>query len=282
MVLDVVEGDASTSHVPQSNGHAALTNCTTHASAESGHSPPKFVHVGPEGGVVPTVGAGVRANEHTPRLVSASLVFPPEMHVPSRLPVLSALLQPHVPTQSFPHVYVLHGSTTVVVVDVDDGAVVTAFAGHVLHISGHSARATSPTNRLSHRETSLHSPGLSSLPSHSVGVVISSTSGSGSGVDVVVVVVVVAIVGVSPADALSALSLGVHKPGHVIATIGPIIVLSQKATTNTPEPHGSVVVVVAEEVVIVVAEVVVVVVVVSVGTMTVMVPTIQGCGVQKY
>lgn len=47
---------------------------------------------------------------------SSSFVAAPVMQVPSTPEVLSALLQPHIPTQSLPHTMLLQGSTVVVAV----------------------------------------------------------------------------------------------------------------------------------------------------------------------
>jgi len=264
----VVEEDMP--HVPQSRGQASRTNGTTHASALAGHSPPKFSHA--PGTSVVVVGG----EAHTPSVSSAGLVFPPEMHVPSEPPVLSALLQPQVygtvpPVQSLPHTCLLHRSSTVVrvvaTVEVDDAGVDSAVVvGQVPHITGHSSRATEPTNSLVQSETSLHSPILSGLPLQTVTVAVAVSSTAGSGVEVVVVVVVVMVV-----VTFSAMVDDVHKSGHVSAILGPIIVLVQNATTNRPVPHGSVVVVVVAVVVVEVS-----VVDVVDGATTVMVPTIQG------
>ena len=62
----------------------------------------------------------------SPRVISSSLVAAPAMQVPSLPPVLSALLHPHAPVQSAPHVMLPQRSIVVVVVvlvDVDDNDV---------------------------------------------------------------------------------------------------------------------------------------------------------------
>lgn len=56
----------------------------------------------------------------SPRVISSSFVAASAMQVPSLPPVLSALLHPHVPVQSAPHLMLPQGSTVAVVVMVVD------------------------------------------------------------------------------------------------------------------------------------------------------------------
>ena len=49
---------------------------------------------------------------HSPNASSNSLVFAPNIHVPSGPPVTTALLHPQLPEQSIPHVISLHASNT--------------------------------------------------------------------------------------------------------------------------------------------------------------------------
>ena len=65
----------------------------------------------------------------SPSAISSSFVLAPAMQVPALPPVLSALLQPHLPTQSLPHLKLEQGvdvdDVVMVVVDVDvDGVAV--------------------------------------------------------------------------------------------------------------------------------------------------------------
>lgn len=57
---------------------------------------------------------------HSPSSISSAFVFAPAMQVPALLPVMSALLQPQTPVQSFPHLMAMHrvGGDGVVVVAV--------------------------------------------------------------------------------------------------------------------------------------------------------------------
>lgn len=51
-----------------------------------------------------------------PSPISSSFVFAPAMQVPALPPVLSALLQPHLPVQSLPHLMFEHGCDVITVV----------------------------------------------------------------------------------------------------------------------------------------------------------------------
>lgn len=52
----------------------------------------------------------------SPKVISSFFVIAPATQVPALLPVVSALLQPHVPMQSFPHLMLRQGDNVVVVV----------------------------------------------------------------------------------------------------------------------------------------------------------------------
>jgi hypothetical protein len=72
----------------------------------------------PEGAEEPeaTSTTDVVVVEQSPSVVSSSLVEPPVMQVPFKLPVRSALLHPHEPVQSAPHLIPMQGSMVLVLV----------------------------------------------------------------------------------------------------------------------------------------------------------------------
>ena len=72
--------------------------------------------------------AEVNAGGQSPIASSSSFVFAPEMQVPSRPLVVTALLQPHSPVQSFPHLITLQGSGAGAAVGAGVGAAVGATA----------------------------------------------------------------------------------------------------------------------------------------------------------